>query len=91
MKRLKNDTAGVKVLGEAQRIVPTEPTDAMVDAACNDLGLCAADKADEEIRQEYRVAYRAMVFAAAGVAEAGHEVNRFPLPDDSGGTLKEQP
>jgi hypothetical protein len=38
-----------------------EPTEAMVDAACDDIGLCPEDKADPDIRQECRVAWRAML------------------------------
>lgn len=59
----------------APALLRIEPTDAMVDAACDDLGLCAEDKADECIRQEYRVAYRAMVLAAPAPTPLTDEVS----------------
>lgn len=63
-------------LTERLKLVPVDPTDAMVDAACRDVGLCDGDAKDEELRQEYRVAYRAMVGDAPEAMR--HQMRRLP-------------
>lgn len=66
------------------KLVPVEPTPEMVDAVCDDVGLCDADKADEDIRVEYRVAYRAML-AAAPTPPGQQDAQAVPQPSPTAG------
>lgn len=76
------DVAASRLGAERFRLVPVDPTEAMVDAACRDVGLCDGDAKDEELRQEYRVAYRAMVGAASSNC---HQMNS--IEEDEGALI----